>query len=171
MTLVDNQLFSDQLPLRMKIFRHSELVERAARWLVSAKKCLIIASEIVTINHETPDAIGFTSSVSYLVECKTNRSDFISDGKKMFRKNPELGLGFYRYYMCPPGIIQIDDLPEKWGLLWVYPKQIRIIHEVDHWKNPQRHESFIMGERRILYSLMRRAIIRDHAPKIWRGGE
>ncbi len=162
---------SDQVELLNIISTHSELVERAVWWLSRTKRCLVVAAEIGTLNQETPDAIGFTANVSYLVECKTSKADFLADGKKITRQRPKYGLGNYRYYMCPPGIIQEADLLEKWGLLWVYPQQIRIMREVDKWNNPCLNESFINGERRILYSLMRRAIIRGHAPKIWRGGE
>lgn len=28
-------------------------------------------------------------------------------------------MGTWRYYMCPEGIITLDDLPHGWGLLWV----------------------------------------------------
>ena len=28
-------------------------------------------------------------------------------------------MGTWRYYMCPEGIISLDDLPHGWGLLWV----------------------------------------------------
>lgn len=169
--LADNQSFANQLPLKMKIITHDELVERAILWLSGTKKCLVVAAEIRTLNQETPDAIGFKADVSYLVECKVSRADFLADHKKIVRGNPKYGLGNYRYYMCPPGTIQESDLPEKWGLAWVYPKRIRIILEVDKWDNSLKYESSIIGERRILYSLMRRAIIRGHAPKIWRGGE
>ncbi len=149
---------------------HDELVERAVRWLASTKRCLIVAAEITTPNQETPDAIGFRSDVSYLVECKTSRVDFLADSKKVTRRHPQYGLGTYRYYLCPPEIILESDLPKNWGLLWVYPRQIRIVREVDRWSDKHPNESSIIGERRILYSLMRRAIIRGHAPKVWRGG-
>lgn len=28
-------------------------------------------------------------------------------------------MGTWRYYLCPEGIITLDDLPHGWGLLWV----------------------------------------------------
>ena len=35
------------------------------------------------------------------------------------------GMGTYRFYMCPPGIIKVEDLPDKWGLLYVHAKKIQ----------------------------------------------
>jgi len=51
--------------------------------------------------------------MSYMIECKATRSDFLSDKTKPFRKKPERGVGNYRYYMTPPNLISADDLPEK----------------------------------------------------------
>jgi len=28
------------------------------------------------------------------------------------------GLGVYRFYLCPVGLIQPEELPPKWGLLY-----------------------------------------------------
>lgn len=67
------------------------------------------------------DAIGFRAGVSdegsILVEVKTSRADFFADRQKRFREIPERGLGHYRYYMAPAGMVAVDELPEKWGLI------------------------------------------------------
>ncbi|WP_152495198.1 adenylosuccinate synthase [Dickeya sp. NCPPB 3274] len=47
-----------------------------------------------------------------------SRSDFLADRKKPHRQEG-CGVGTYRYFMCPEGLITIDDLPDRWGLLWV----------------------------------------------------
>jgi hypothetical protein len=54
-----------------------------------------------------------------MIECKASRGDFLSDGKKIFRKSPHMGMGDFRFYLCPKGLILPEDLPEKWGLVWV----------------------------------------------------
>ena len=36
-----------------------------------------------------------------------------------------MGVGTYRFYLCPPGVIEPDDLPEGWGLLYVEKNRIR----------------------------------------------
>lgn len=68
---------------------------------------------------ERVDAILFCSDYSYLIETKISRSDFLADAKKTFRKDPTQGIGDYRYYACPEGLIKPDELPEKWGLIYV----------------------------------------------------
>lgn len=101
---------------------HADLVKIAERWLRNSRGCSAVLTELVTLESETPDAIGFGAGVSQLVECKTSRSDFLADAKKHFRQHPWLGVGTFRTYLCPEGIIQPKDLPEKWGLVWVNAK-------------------------------------------------
>ena len=55
------------------------------------------------------------------MEAKTSLNDFRADLKKPFRVYPQKGMGLYRYYICEPGVITEDDLPERWGLLYVLP--------------------------------------------------
>lgn len=95
---------------------HKELVEIGKKWLWS--RCDIVVTELTTGISETPDVIGWKSNQSILIECKTNRQDFLNDNKKFIRRMPEYGVGGYRYYLMPDGIIKsIKEIPEKWGLL------------------------------------------------------
>lgn len=108
-------------------YSHSQLVERAASWLRNTANCGFVATEIVanTTYGEQPDAIGFRAGgVSILIECKVSRGDFLADAKKQFREKPQYGIGMYRFYMCPEGIIAPTDLPEKWGLLVVGKRKL-----------------------------------------------
>lgn len=68
---------------------------------------------------ERVDAILFNSQSSFVIETKISRQDFKADAKKAFRTNGR-GVGKYRYYACPAGLIQPDELPEKWGLIYIY---------------------------------------------------
>lgn len=68
---------------------------------------------------ERCDALLFNSMSSFLIETKVSRADFLADKKKSFRAKPEDGVGEYRYYACPIGLISIEELPEKWGLIYV----------------------------------------------------
>lgn len=52
-----------------------------------------------------------------LVECKVTRSDFLADKAKPHRHVG--GIGNWRYYMAPEGLISPEELPEKWGLVEV----------------------------------------------------
>lgn len=104
---------------------HAELVIIAERWLLNAKSCGFVFRELHHFGSpEIPDALGFEpgngcEQGTILVECKASRADFLSDAKKTFRKRSEAGVGAYRFYLSPTGIIQPEDLPEKWGLVWV----------------------------------------------------
>jgi len=95
---------------------HSMLVEFAVRKLLQDH--IIVTGEIAPYGYgdEIPDALGFASRKSTLIECKASRSDFLSDKKKSFRQKPDEGMGCLRYYLTPPGLVDPDELPENWGL-------------------------------------------------------
>lgn len=96
---------------------HAQMVEKAVRWLRSYR-CGVVLSEQACVSGEMPDAIGWKQAChSVLVECKVNRSDFLADREKPFRVKPEKGVGSERYYLTPPGLVQIDEVPSGWGLL------------------------------------------------------
>ena len=107
---------------------HKSLVKGAGIWLRKFG-CGVVLEELVScsITGEIPDAIGWKFGFSYLIECKASRSDFLSDKKKVFRRNPEQGMGAYRFYMSPPHIIEIKDLPEGWGLIWRDGKKMETV--------------------------------------------
>jgi hypothetical protein len=106
---------------------HKALSDLAVKWLRrpnSAKGhgCIVSASELRSgWDGEIPDAVGFrldsNSVSSVVVEAKASRSDFLADKKKPHRGTG--GIGNYRYFICPEGVINKSDLPEKWGLIWV----------------------------------------------------
>ncbi|WP_228203396.1 adenylosuccinate synthase, partial [Acinetobacter sp. CFCC 10889] len=76
---------------------------------------------------ENPDVFGIrhgVNTLTFLLEAKMSRSDFLADKKKPHRMNPETGIGKYRYFICPNGLIKPEELPEKWGLIYVSPKGI-----------------------------------------------
>lgn len=108
---------------------HRELCILASKWLKKECRCTVAIFEPRGIK-ENPDAIGWrytwgnaVNEGSVLVECKTSRADFKKDFTKAFRKEPELGIGNWRYYMCPTDIIKLDEIPEKWGLIYVDEKR------------------------------------------------
>ena len=96
---------------------HAQLVERAVRWL-RGYRCGVVLSEQACVSGEMPDAIGWKKAChSVLVECKVTRGDFLADRAKPFRMKPEKGVGSERFYMVPPGVVKIEELPPGWGLL------------------------------------------------------
>lgn len=143
---------------------HKEVVEVGRKWLKS--RSAVVITEIGTCS-EQPDVIGFEVSVkgqlskkeyrhygSCLVECKANRSDFLQDKKKYFRAMPELGLGQYRYFLAPKGLIKIEELPENWGLLETTGVNVKLLKVSGEFK-----EYNSRGEQSILCSTLRRLII------------
>jgi hypothetical protein len=134
--------------------QHSTLVAMGVQWL--SRKCSVVLYEFATPADENPDVIGWISGAgSVLIECKLTRSDFLRDAAKPVRKNPRAGMGHRRYYLCPPELIQIKDLPPKWGLLWATRGQIVVMREARG--HPERN---LPAEVQFLTSMMRRAQIR-----------
>lgn len=146
---------------------HNELVRIGARWL-KKQGFPIVATEIFALgSREQPDIVGFRATCSAVIEAKVSRSDFLADLKKPERMSPQEGVGVYRFYLCPPGIIGLDDLPAGWGLLHAAD---RMVHEVrrppgnvwppratatERWLD-FTHPVNMDAERSILYSIARR---------------
>lgn len=121
---------------------HAELVERARIWL--AKKHPVAVTEIGIVGEE-PDAIGWQGKITTLIECKASRADFKSDASKPFRREPARGIGNYRYYMTPPGLVRVEELPERWGLLEVHGRGVRVIKKAGIFININRaHQEVIL---------------------------
>ncbi len=134
--------------------QHSTLVGIGVRWLAS--RCSVVLYEFAAAGQETPDVIGWAGGTgSIVIECKSSRSDFLADAKKPVRRNPRAGMGHRRYYLCPPEVIQIKDLPAKWGLLWTAKGQILVKREARG--HPERN---LLAEVAFLSSMLRRAQIR-----------
>jgi len=96
---------------------HAQMVERAVRWLRSYR-CGVVLSEQACVSGEMPDAIGWKQAChSVLVECKVTRADFLADRAKPWRQKPEQGVGSERFYLTPPALVEMEELPAGWGLL------------------------------------------------------
>ena len=116
-----------------KIFTptHREGCEIAAKYLHKNMNCGAVFIESIPMsNSESPDAIGFRpNGCSILMEVKVSRGDFLSDRKKPHRIDPAIGMGDWRFYVCPEGIITPEDLPAKWGLFYFTSrKSLKPIH-------------------------------------------
>ncbi|WNA15554.1 hypothetical protein [Acinetobacter phage HFM1] len=108
---------------------HRELCEIGAKFLkrpesANGHGCHFTIIEAACYG-ENPDVFGVRHGIhshgvgTFVLEAKTSRSDFLADRSKPHRINPELGMGKYRYYICPTGLIKPDELPDKWGLIYV----------------------------------------------------
>lgn len=135
---------------------HTRLCRLSAKFLKaqsgvgSIPRMNYVTVELCTLNEESADVFAWCSWTSVLIEVKISRSDFNRDFKKPFRTNPKDGLGEYRYYCCPEGIIQVEDLPDNWGLLWEKDNEIILV------KNANRQQASLFAERAIMTSIMRR---------------
>lgn len=106
---------------------HAQLVEKAVRWL-RWYRCGVVLSEQACVSGEMPDAIGWKQAChSVLVECKVTRADFLADRAKPFRQKPHKGVGSERFYLTPPALVKLEELPPGWGLLELRPGRIQII--------------------------------------------
>lgn len=108
---------------------HKNLCDIAVRWLKKTNInggpcCHVAVSEMQGgWSGEIPDAIGFRAAGyndgAIIVEVKVSRSDFLADRNKPHRNGETLGMGKWRFYLCPEGMIKPDEVPEKWGLVYV----------------------------------------------------
>lgn len=169
---------------------HKELVEIGYRWLLKNGGVGVAFKELKSIDAEIPDVIGFDSWQSILIEVKVSRSDFLSDKKKPHRAK---GMGNWRFYMCPKGMIKKEELPEKWGLIYVdengkskieYDCRTKRIMEkcITEWDKEEHPEGFyyrtvldeenrfdadLTAERRLMYTALRRLFIKGYVKYIY----
>lgn len=125
---------------------HSELIETGARFLKHQGYWMWLAEPSTTCV-EKPDLIAWKLDHSILLECKVSRADFLKDGKKSFRKDGT-GMGNFRIYVAPKGLIKTNELPDGWGLLEVIDENTVMFS-----KRPTRIEGInIEAERLLMYS-------------------
>lgn len=122
---------------------HDELVDRARQWL--CRDHPVVITEMAGGAGEEADAIGWKGSFSTLVECKASRADFIADRNKRFRRNPEQGIGIFRYYMSPPGVLAPDEITNGWGLIEPHGRRIHTIVKAEQqWAWNYRGEMYLL---------------------------
>lgn len=103
----------------MSSAEHAELVEIAAVWLRNSRRCRVVATELATMTSETPDAIGFTSRESIVVEAKVSRQDFFRNKDKAHERSGR-AVGDERWFLTPEWLVEPGEVPEGWGLLEVH---------------------------------------------------
>lgn len=125
-----------------------------------------------TSTGEQPDCLGFRSGLSCLIECKTSRSDFLVDRRKKFRVDPLLGMGDWRFFLTPTGLIQVEELPSGWGLLETDGKRIKKVFGFPvntEWFSVKPFTGNKQAECDYMYSACRRMVIRGHLKEIYDG--
>lgn len=157
---------------------HDRLVEEARRYLTDTLGCGFAFAEMHGGNSkEVPDAIGWLNAkTTVLIECKASRSDFHADGEKTARQRPSEGVGLFRLYMTPKGLVEPEELPPKWGLVEVdrYDGSLRSIRKegptgpARKWPTQPEwmHKRDKEAERSVMYSALRRFEIRGLIPRV-----
>lgn len=136
---------------------HSQLVEKAVRWL-RHYRCGVVLSEQACVNGEMPDAIGWKRAChSVLVECKVTRADFLADRAKPFRLKPEQGVGSERFYLTSSNLVRREELPAGWGLLEARGRGVQMVHP--SFKNLRTAAGF-RCEMNLLLASLRRVEVR-----------
>lgn len=157
----------------MSDITHDDLCKIGVKLLRGRFGCCWAVREFVTHCQESPDCFGAKScgAETYLLEAKVSRSDFLSDKKKAFRQCPSKGIGMFRYFIVPDGLVGADEIPEGWGLIEVCSKRkATIVKGKDpkaydfssEWCHRDRNH---WGERAIAHSFIRRLIKGDDLSK------
>ncbi len=116
---------------------YNDLVKLAEEWLRESSSldtkpylnsCGAVISGSGNSATEKPYAIGFTSGISILIECKLNHSDF-AVGKRKTVHLDSGDMGDYKFYLIPKGLVKTDNIPAKYGLLEVENNLISIVRE------------------------------------------
>lgn len=158
---------------------HKQLVDIGYRWVLKCGGATVAFRELHSMAREIPDVIGFNSWESVLIECKASRADFLQDKKKPHR---DKGMGNWRFYCCPKGLIRPDELPEKWGLIYVTGGRARVVVDCRVEKLPHPYEDGQTmlrraeknrfdcdqwEERAVMFTALRRLFIRGLMPLIY----
>jgi len=153
---------------------HSELCLIAERFLRNNGFKVAFHDRFVAAvsTGEQPDAIGFRSLASCLIEVKCSRADFLADKKKSFRRMPNQGMGDWRFFMAEPGFIEASDLPPGWGLLHVKGGRVHKVHGWPGntvWYSRKPFQANKQAECDYMYSALRRMQIRGHLQEVYDG--
>lgn len=147
---------------------HENLSQKGLRWLKKNGFSVAATNVWAFGSRERVDCIGYRHQCSALIEVKVSRSDFLADKKKPERQSG--GVGTYRFYLSPTGMLDIADLPPGWGLLEYTGKSVKMVHGPtgNLWPALENaagsdwerfaHASCNMAERSILYAIARKAM-------------
>lgn len=136
---------------------HDDLVQVAARWLQGTGRCSVVLADFrCMVAMELPDAIGWPMNWNWsvVIECKVSRSDFFADRRKPHRRpDCSFAMGCERYYLTPPGLVKLEELPEGWGLLEAHPGRVRRLKKSEKFTEGKRS---LFRETQLLLSAVNR---------------
>lgn len=152
---------------------HEFLCEKGVSWL--KRNGFGVAAMNISSHgsRERVDCIGFRQQCSAMIEVKVSRSDFLADKKKPERQSG--GVGVYRFYLTPQGLLSVDDLPSGWGLLEYTGRTVKMVHGPtgNYWPSFEHaqetrwgwdkfaHRHCPIAERSMLYTIARKAAAGD----------
>ena len=104
--------------------------------------------ELVCYGTEQTDVYATNRETSTIIEVKTSHADFLNDKKKYARSEEAKinghQIGNYRYYLCPKGIVSVEELPEGWGLLEWDGKKIEKVKSSDIFETNHKFDMFVL---------------------------
>lgn len=149
--------------VKKRKYKHGELADIVASYLMTAGRMRIVCKEMYSKLKEVPDIYAIDRIGTYMIEVKVSHKDFWADAKKPFRQRPKEGLGRFRYYACPAGMIKQSELPPKWGLIYVHPEgEIEVVcgkrfdtraFDSKYWFQPNYEREYWA-----MYALLRKAV-------------
>lgn len=147
---------------------HESLADQGVKWF-RRQGFGVIAADLAALGcRERADVVAFRSQCCAIIEAKASRADFFADLRKPERMNG--GLGLYRFYICPPGLIQASELPAGWGLIYADGRKVTdVVRPLGNlWPGPGtmfeswaafQHQNDSDAERSVLYSISRRLVL------------
>lgn len=119
---------------------HQQLTDRAVAWLRNNQRCSVVLENMYSRCMERPDAIGWRSRHSTVIECKTSSADFRGDIRKTIRIHSFMGMGLSRFYLAEPNILRVERLPKGWGLLETDGRSVTIVKNSDLFERSETDE-------------------------------
>ena len=102
---------------------HDDIADFAAQRLNKTGYDFACSNMTSAIHGEQPDVLGINAwGESILIEVKVSRSDFLADKKKPWRNGEVKGIGDFRVYLTPKGLLSPSDIPYGWMLWEVHGK-------------------------------------------------
>jgi len=137
---------------------HSDLQKIAVKYLLHRDtpnmdlKCQFAIQDANSMYGEIADVYGLSSSYNVLVEVKSNQPDLKADAKKKCRQPDSVGLGMYRYYFFPKGLINGADVRLDWGILEydIVNKKVEVV------RNSSKFVESVRKADAIKYSIIRK---------------
>lgn len=142
---------------------HDDIADYCTKYLKTKGYKLSFSNMTDALASEQPDALGINIyGESILCEVKTSKSDFLADQKKYSRIHPEKGIGDFRVYVTPKGLLTPEEIPYGWMLWEVQGKTKPImkvikgkrvykdVHKDFSWR-VMRHEYLNSTEKEYLY--------------------